>query len=680
MSTVISSPARGLLRMSLADVARAAGVQRAVVSMWRKRPSPSGVSFPEPVGERDGHPEFDAPEIADYLRATSRGNNPTASDDIALFSRPGLELTGVSASVLSALLAIAARSGERLTDLDSQELADLAAELDPRDSCLRTEIERALPVGIELLQYADELADAAYSPQRALEVVLGDDVRRRGGTHRRRMLHQDAIRLISGVAVAVGRAVGLDPLRFVDPTASEGSLLWAAAADVPDATCGSPAAARGARRRLLAHGVETQVLAAPDGELDLGAPAVVLTQLPTDGDDDGIVRVLDELDQVTLAMSPSHWGVLVAPSAVLTDKLPASLVSRRDQVLRDGRLRMVVRLPARLLVHQGQAHLALWVFGPPADAVHPEHRVTVVGDLSDVALDDAVIDEMITDAVTSLASTELMRTRSFHRSVVVPTRQLLVRRDGLVADALPSPLVTPRGDREAVRIERLRARAGEVGVGWAAYAPADSEVRRRVVALGQARKRGALRVWPGTRLSDHEVTQSNSGGVVVIGEVELAGTGSLGARRADLLDLTAAHPRAHLTEPGDVVFCTARGVTAVVDAVGGAVVQSPARILRITGPCAGGVLVSEVVAADLRAQPVAAKAFDSWPLRLIDPDVVATLKQRLRELRMTRDDLAARLTIVDTLGEALIDGIATGEVTIMATDHHGDTAVGEQDS
>lgn len=63
-------------RMSLADVARAAKVERPVASMWRKRTNRAGVAFPDPVGERDGHPEFDAHEVADFLTATGLGNNP----------------------------------------------------------------------------------------------------------------------------------------------------------------------------------------------------------------------------------------------------------------------------------------------------------------------------------------------------------------------------------------------------------------------------------------------------------------------------------------------------------------------------------------------------------------------------------------------------------------------------
>ncbi len=57
--------------LSLADVARLSGVQRPVVSMWRKRPK-AGLRFPEPTA--DGR--FLAEEITAYLEATGRGNNP----------------------------------------------------------------------------------------------------------------------------------------------------------------------------------------------------------------------------------------------------------------------------------------------------------------------------------------------------------------------------------------------------------------------------------------------------------------------------------------------------------------------------------------------------------------------------------------------------------------------------
>ena len=73
------------LQLSLADVARLAGVQRPVVSMWRRRERPES-PFPEPVATVKGQERFDAAQIAAYLAATGRGKNDEAHADAAAYA------------------------------------------------------------------------------------------------------------------------------------------------------------------------------------------------------------------------------------------------------------------------------------------------------------------------------------------------------------------------------------------------------------------------------------------------------------------------------------------------------------------------------------------------------------------------------------------------------------------
>ena len=58
---------------SIADLTR---VQREVVSTWRTRSI--GTSHPFPPSLSDSELLFDAQQIADWLEATGRGNNPEA--------------------------------------------------------------------------------------------------------------------------------------------------------------------------------------------------------------------------------------------------------------------------------------------------------------------------------------------------------------------------------------------------------------------------------------------------------------------------------------------------------------------------------------------------------------------------------------------------------------------------
>ena len=660
-----------LLRMSLADVARAARVERPVVSMWRKRTNRAGVAFPQPVGDRDGHPEFDAHAVADFLRTSGLGNNPEAAEDVVAAARPhGALADEVSAGLVIGLLTLADRSNELIRDLDEEDLADLAATVDPDDRCLRREVESALPVSTALAEYVDQLAESAYSPRAAIEVVARDAARRAGGDHRRALLSDDATRLIATMAAAIGRAVGLPVLRFIDPTLGDGRILSTLAdtleedvADygVVDIDC---AATRLARCRLLTRDVVAESLPVLDGDLDLGGPGVVVGALPSAGEPAASTeQLLDTLNDITLMMSTQHWGVLLAPSTVLTDRLPIGLVGLRDAVIRDGRLRMAVRLPTGLAPHQGQTHLAMWVFGPTPREVSPTDRGTVVADLSDVTLTDEVLDELTTDAVTSLTSVRFAtRLHAFHRSTMIPTTRLLTGSASLVADATPSTYADPASLAELV--ERLRAQAGDAGAGWSTYSAGGGAMTSvPTITLGRAIRAGWVRVVSGHRIRERDVVLRPTG-AAVIGPEEVAGRSPWGARRIGLLELAAAYPRAQLTEPGDVVFATGQQVGAKVDREGGSVVQSPARILRLIGEPPDATLLPEVLAADLVAQPVAARRFESWPIRLVPSDDRDALHRRWGALADAEARLQAELAAVQELQAALVDGVVTGSVRI----------------
>lgn len=676
-----------VLRMSLADVAHAARVERPVVSMWRKRTNRAGVAFPAPVGERDGHPEFDVAEVADFLRASGLGNNPNATDDVVAFARPAGGLAGeVSADLTTALLTVAARSNELIAALDDEDLADYAADLDPDDLCLRREIEGALPLLPELASYVDGLAESAYSPRAALDVVARELARRAGGEHRRVVLGADVTRLVASVATAVARATSVEPLRFVDPTPGDGRLLAAVVDSVPDASaefavlesdCG---ATRLARRRLLARDVSPELLAVIDGDVALGGPAVVVGALPAAAEPAmSVEQMLDVLGDLTLVMSAEQWGVLLAPSTVLTDKLPDKLVGLRDTVIRDGRLRMAVRLPAGLAVHQGQTHLALWVFGPTPRTVPPGDRGTVVADLSDTELTDSVIDELATDAVTSLTSVQFAaRIHAFHRSTIIPTTRLLSDSTSLVADATPTTYAAPTGAAE--RIERLRLAAGSAGEGWSVYAaPAGTTSTVATVTLDRAMRSGWVRLVRGHRIAEQDIAVQATG-APVIGPEELAGRAAWGARRIDLLDLAATYPGARLTEPGDVIFATGGQVAAMVDRYGGAVVRSPARILRVRGGPPDGVLLPEVIVADLLAQPASARRFESWPVRLVSHDLRGGLQARATALGEAERRLRAQLDAVRGLQAALVDGVVSRSARIAEGSTVPNTQANQADS
>ncbi|MDF8263736.1 hypothetical protein [Luteipulveratus flavus] len=673
MTVTTTVPASGGLRMSLADVARLTQVQRAVVTMWRKRTNRAGVAFPEPVGTRSGHAEFDAFEVARWLEATGLGNNPDAPADVVAHARPS-EAMAASASydVVTALLALAAASHEQLAGLDRDEVLDLAEDVDADDAFLLTEAE-ALPQDCSaLLAYVDRLADAAYSPERALDLVTEQHRRLSGGAARRHALRSEARELVSRTACAVAEALDLSSWAFVDPTRGGCDLLLATALAARDAQpvtvlTGEYASveARRARRRLRAHDLAHEPCAVQDGVVLIDRPAVVVAHLPDPARPGMAVgEILREVDELTLQMGAEQWALVLAPASALSDRLRSDADERaRDAIMRDGRLRMVLRLPAGMATHLGQQQLTLWLLGPAHPDVPPSERRTVLGDLTGVELTEAVYDEVATDAVAALAPPRLAAAHRWHHGSTVLTSRLVRQRGGLMTFATAEPVDSRTDSAAAVlAIDGLRT-ALDVGAAWTLGA--GEEGRRQTVTVQHAQEIGALRVLSGHRIRAHDVRVGAGGGVAVIGPDEVSGSARWGERRIDRFDLEATYPGSRLTEPGDVVFATSGRVVARVDRRGGSVVQAPARVMRLRAVEKWrGALSPDVVAADLNAQPRAGNAYRAWQLRIVSREATAPLADAVADIEAMAQEAQRRLADLRDLRTRLVDGVAAGAVTM----------------
>lgn len=272
--------APSLLQMSLADVARAAGVERPVASMWRKR-ALAGHTFPDPVARVAGQDRFDAFEVADYLSATGRGRRTVDRDDIVahahLPAAPDLDGPALFHG-LSALLTLVAHSGAPLSSLSAAELLAQADELDPGDVMVARELRHLQTHLPTLARYADALADASYSAPAAFELLLRQQVARGVAEHAPVALRDDALAPVSRAAAALAAEAGWESPLFVDSTDSSGDLLLA----VSRAFRGEPAASvasllrdaptsRLRLRRLRVHDVH-HVALTTDSNGDLQAP------------------------------------------------------------------------------------------------------------------------------------------------------------------------------------------------------------------------------------------------------------------------------------------------------------------------------------------------------------------------------------------------------------------------
>lgn len=681
----VATSAAKPLRLTAADVARLAGVQRPVVSMWRSRPV-KGVPFPTPVDRRQGVELYEAGEIVDYLRATERGLNPEAADDVAAYAALAsltslAETTAVAG--LSALLCLIA-CGISVADMSAQDLLGLADELDPGDAMLVREL-RAL--GDELLPmaaHAEALADAAYTVHGAFERLLrryrntclpGHVV-----TARKTELDELVGRLVAALldraAVQSGVAGG-NPVA-VDDSDGDGGLLLAVQQASGDADVdliwsgGDSAVERWTRRRLTSHGHASAAATAD-------AARIHVRHLPTAGQPDwDDVRVVEELAALAVGLGPADLAVAIAPASALVDPCGATdLGAARDAVLRSGVLLASARLPAGLLTSSGRQALALWVLAP-APNHDRQDRWLAACELSMSDLDQAGLDDLVSDVLAVVDARQLpARTLAAQPDATqVPSRRLRYLRRRPVIDVITSPMAL----RVLVAPLPSSSTAGEVAAKLAACGTSHSEhlrvegvegpTARQAKSLGQLLSDRHVRVIKGRRLDGVPVHLEASGGVAVLGSPEVLGDSPAGKRRVDLMAFTTRYPAVSLTQPGDVIFVASPRPTAFLDVDGGAVVQAPARVLRVAREGEETLLphlLMDAVDEANRSGAVGQLDYRRWIVRLVPAAQREPLRRALTGLDADRKELHDRLTRLDEAAAALIAGVTGRSVLVVST-------------
>ncbi|TFD47162.1 hypothetical protein E3T33_03815 [Cryobacterium sp. TMT1-2-1] len=674
------------LLMTMSDIAALARVQRPVVSVWRTRAARTDSPFPAPVTRRQGQDLFAAGQVADWLTATHRGNNPEASADAAAHGAldGAAQATEATFRAVTALLALRSVAGVPLGSLSADDLLDTADEHDPDDDMLYREVEGAGDALPRLAAYVDVLVEAAYSEAGAFERLLADrfrlDLRDLGDT----ALNGPGLALMAWTAAALAATQTGDPV-FVDPTGSASDIVLAIAGAAAEGTSGELAVltangdsdvARLLRRRLLVHRITRAGLEVQDsGGFAVAGHAVHATQFPPAHNAAMTpAEILAAIDQIVLQMDNAQLGVIMAPASVLTDAgLTRDADELRSTILRSGRVRAIVRLPAGLLSHKPQQHQALWVLGPAYAHVELAERWAMVADLTTISLGPAVIADLVSDLVAALGDRATVRAHSFRFAQVVPTRTLLATRDSLVAGARTvTHASAPQGAALAVRVEELLgalAYAGPVtdapSLARIAIEPTSRAGTAATGTVEQLMAAGHLRYIAGNRLEASDIVedQAQAAGIRIIAPAEVLGEHPLGRRRIDRLRFAAGYSAGRVTEPGDVVFCTAPRVAAIVDAEGTSVVAFPARILRINRDDPNG-LVSEMLAADITALPAGHRRWRRWQLRRVHHRQRAALAGVMASIRLEHEQTRDRLAQLDELNTLVMAGVAAGTLTL----------------
>lgn len=669
------------LRISLADIARLAQVKRPVVSMWRRRFANGDQSFPPALAKEGGIEYFDALQVARWLEGTQHGNNSDAAAEVALYARPALVPSDERwPSRVLALLALRAVHGSSVASLGFDDLLDLADEVDPDDECLYREVEALGENARRTAAYIDELVDAAFGAPNAFEHFMAVSNRSAASEAARLVLTDDAAAIVSEVAIELALTNSdADPAapRFIDPTGSCADRMVDIAVRLTDlaeplivTADHETEAARMLRRRLLAHGVPRGALAVrDDGDFEFEGAATHVAHYPTsDGHAADPVSILSAVDQIAVQMDDAQRAVVLAPARVLVDGgLDAEASALRSSLLRTGRVRAIVRLPDSLLVAAPRQHLALWVLGTAHESVPIAERWTMLADLSERRLTDAVRADLVGDLAASMGDRAAVSAHPFTFTRLTRTSRVLARTGSLLdmgAGVRHAPDAAPADAAISARLDGLLAELGEAAPATAQLArPATAPTRLAPTPLGELIRERHVRYLPGTRLLDDDVASQAEAGFTVIGPDEVTGARAPGSRTIDRLLLAMRYPSARLTEPGDVVFVTSPRPAAWVDRDGSSVVAAPGRVLRVNAADHAGVL-SDVLAADISRRPSDSRAWRTWSVRRVAIDEREPVARALTDLRGKRAAARNQIERLDRLESLIVAGVTAGTLTL----------------
>ncbi|TFC02327.1 hypothetical protein [Cryobacterium sp. MDB2-33-2] len=707
----ITEPA---LLMSMSDIAALARVQRPVVSVWRSRSALTDTPFPDPVALRDGRELFDADAVGAWLSDTGHGNNSQASADAAAYAILANQ-TPTEADTfrtVTALLALRSVIGGPLGMLTGPDLVDAADEHDPDDDAFFREIEAIGAASAGLVGYVDALVEATYGEAEAFERLRADRSKREPQVASDTTLNDEGLDLIARTAHALAATQPSEPV-FVDATGGASDVLLAiarsesASGDVTVLTANDDSdTARMVRRRLLVHriardGLEVQ----PSGAFSVTGRVVHVARLPSAAEPRmSAAGMLSAIEQIVLQMDDNQLAVVLAPSAVLSDSgLAREADAVRSSLLRSGRVRAIVRLPAGLLTYKPQQVQNLWVLGAAHAHVPLADRWTMVADLSVQRLNPTAIEDLVSDLVASLGDRAIVRAHAFRFARLVLTRTLLASRESLVAGAQSTARAasSAQGTELALRVDELiralndpvpavspgRAKASASDAPFSPVGlaitlqpvssdnPASPTTQPRTASVEQLLAGRHLRFFPGNRIDSADLdvaprgafgapaTGTRSTGIRVIGPAEVRGDVTFGERRIDPLLFATSYPAGRVTEPGDVIFCTAPSPAAIVDEDGTSVVLFPARILRVNPGNPNGLL-SAVLAADIAALAAGERRWRRWRLRQIPDLQGAALAGSLASVRWEQEDARRRLAQLDELAGLLMAGVTAGTLTL----------------
>ncbi|MEV6061883.1 hypothetical protein AB0L62_17930 [Nocardia asteroides] len=623
--------------LTLQDIADLAKVERAVVSMWRKRESVRGqlVPFPQPITEVNGLVRFDRSEVVDYLERTGRGNNAEARLDAATAGPP----EGWSLEDLVTLLCLRHLAGD-LTHLTDDECAEVAAELDPADESFAGEIA-ALGDTAEARVFIDGLMAASYGGKDALTKLESSRVGRELAL---RDLTPHAIELLGTIVDACRTELGADGVHLV--SGGDAPTVVLALSDMdPELevhTFGDGPAARALRRRMVIREQEQAI--------EFGPRVRLLSVVGIES-----AQALDDVDDVLLGLEHDEIAVIIGSAAALCDAIPRagkrqdSLEGKRAQTLGSGGLMAAFKLPRGLWKQAHRQALGVWVFHGSAKTGLP-----TVADLGTIRPTDLDHDALAADLAAAFGDRADRDARAYRYGKEVALSDIRAGHAVVAPGALAVRVRAPETVDDLNRVYSATLVTAEPDPGFdvrAVHAAGSREIAQR--PLSELSRLGLIHLRTGNRI---DPSHGDPNGTVSV----LSAHEGAEPFRLDPLDAQRLYPRANRTEPGDVVF-DHHPPRAIVDPTGGSRVMSPSRILRLT-PDAG--IGPYAVAALINDQPAHNTDWRTWIVPRLPAEESERLESVLAEAADYTMHLRTRQDAMEDLCRALISGIGAGTVSL----------------
>lgn len=623
--------------LTMQDIAVLAGVQRAVVSAWRARPTVRGrsIPFPEPIDGLDGPVRFRRHEIVEYLQATGRGKNNEVQLDAPAWSTPH----GASLEDLVTLLCLRCGTGEELSEFDHEDLVDLAEESDPDDRCLLREVRAMIAVKASA-PYIDDLSEASRGAAEALDRLERTRTARAQPT---RAFTDTALDLVRTVALACARSLAPVGVPLVHAGGSH-QLPLALGAEfaelvVPEADHADPNAHRALLRRAMIRGVETSTH-------ETALPSVHLQSLV----DSDAASMFTDIEYAMDGLGTDAVALILGPASLLCDALTGEAEKERARVLRPAKVAFAARLPRGLWKQAHRQALALWVC---------TGRTGVPLRITDIAThDDLVPDDLASDIVAALNDDTA---RAFHYARLHDLKAVLGKQPVVPRGTRAVQMVTTGPVDHRDRVVAATQRTTDPIPGFDVdIAAASTHIAVDWWSLGRLENRKLLTIKRGKRY-DHD--EHDPHGTVDVVDA----TGPTGIH-LDPIEAAQHYPYATRTEPGDVVFRSEpkKAPSAWVDPVGGSLLRAPARLIRLFP---GAKIGPHTMAAIINRLPETAGDPLSWNVPRVAHGV-----QDLDDVLAAATDYEARLRerldAVRDLTGSMINAAVEGAITVVGRREH----------